>query len=303
MKNEIHGYKVFDYDWACRPDGGFKQYSCPGRFQESGELEICERGMHFCERLIDCFMHYSFSTTNKVAEVIAHGDVIRQDWKLCTNDLEIVREIPWREVLEMVNIGKFCLGRGNVGNKNMGNRNAGSGNIGDWNAGNGNQGNWNVGHSNFGSSNVGVGNWGSYNSGDNNQGVRNAGDWNWGSDNSGCFNTECPKIRMFDQPSNWTYRNWLDSEAYSILDDMPDAEKIVWVPESEMTDQEKCFHPRCDMAGGYLKTVYQPEVRQKYWDSLGDSQKQAIFSLPNFDKDKFFLCTGIRVDGEEDDKK
>ena len=36
----IRGYKVFRPDWSCRPGGGFKQYSCPGRFQQDGVLDV-----------------------------------------------------------------------------------------------------------------------------------------------------------------------------------------------------------------------------------------------------------------------
>lgn len=43
----VKGFKVFNSDWTCRN----KQYSCPGRFEEDGELSICDHGMHFCKRI------------------------------------------------------------------------------------------------------------------------------------------------------------------------------------------------------------------------------------------------------------
>lgn len=81
--------------------------------------------MHFCQTAADCFNYYSFDSSNKVAEVIAYGDVRTDGNKSCTDKLEIVREITWDEVLRIVNIGKNCTGYCNTGNRN----------IGDWNTG------------------------------------------------------------------------------------------------------------------------------------------------------------------------
>ena len=104
--NGVRGYKVFNPDWTCRG----KQYSCPGTFEEDVKLKICERGMHFCQKVSSCFDYYSFDSNNKVAEVVAYGEVITDGEKSVTNKLEIVREISWEEVLEIVNTGKSCTG-------------------------------------------------------------------------------------------------------------------------------------------------------------------------------------------------
>lgn len=121
----VKGYKVFNPDWTCRG----KQYSCPGTFEEFVSPSVCNVGMHFCKNAADCFRYYDFNPNNHVAEVIAHGTVAEDDNKCATNKLEIVREIPWAEVLEIVNTGKTCTGRCNSGNRNSGNWNSG-----DWNA-------------------------------------------------------------------------------------------------------------------------------------------------------------------------
>lgn len=76
MSGPVRGYKVFYSNWTCRPAGAKpKQYTCPGKFEEEGEIEICGHGMHFCTRLLDCFNYYSFNPENKVAEVVAYGDI------------------------------------------------------------------------------------------------------------------------------------------------------------------------------------------------------------------------------------
>ena len=133
--------------------------------------------MHFCRKASDCFNYYDFNPKNKVAEVIAYGDIVESGDKCCTNKLEIVREIPWQELLTIVNTGKDCTGLCNTGNRN----------TGDCNTGNCNTGN------------------------------RNTGDWNKSSCNTGCFNTEEQKITLFNKPSNMTYNDWLISDARYLL--------------------------------------------------------------------------------------
>ena len=175
----VKGYKVFNPDWTCRG----KQYICPGSFEEDVRLRVCFEGMHFCKKAVDCFNYYPFTSENHVAEVIAYGEVVEDGDKCCTNKLEIVREVPWAEVLEAVNVG--------IGN--TGCRNGGNGNSGSWNVGYGNSGNCNDGVLNAGAGNNGDCNSGSCNSGDSNTGDHNIGDgnsgsWNTGNGNSGDWN-------------------------------------------------------------------------------------------------------------------
>lgn len=300
----VKGFKVFNPDWTCTPGNNFKQYTCPGTFEEDVNVKVYSRGMHFCKNLVDCFKYQSFDPENKVAEVIAHGEIDERDNRCCTNKLEIVREIPWSEVLERVNQGKGCTGNRNTGNRNTGNCNTSDWNTGSCNAGNCNTGNHNTGSCNTSDWNTGnrnAGDWnaGNYNTGNCNAGDWNAGDWNYSSFNSGCFNTSEHKILMFDEPSDWTYRDWLNSKAYWILFGIP---KVVttWVYACDMTDEEKAAHPEHVTTGGYLKKLDERNVAQDYWNSLSENQKQIILSLPNFDKEKFYQCTGIRVDGDID---
>lgn len=86
----VHGFKVFRPDWTCSPNGVVKQYACPGKFEEEGKLDICGHGMHFCENAADCFNYYDFDSNNKVAEVIAYGQVIKRGDKSCTDKLEFI---------------------------------------------------------------------------------------------------------------------------------------------------------------------------------------------------------------------
>ena len=275
VQNVVHGFKVFRPDWTCSPNGNTKQYACPGKFEEEGELDVCGHGMHFCQTAADCFNYYSFNSENKVAEVIAYGDVRTDGDKSCTDKLEIVREIPWDEVLRIVNIGKNCTGRCNTGNRNTGNRN-----TGDCNTGNRNTGDCNTGNRN-------TGDW--------NTGNRNTGDWNKSSFNTGCFNTVEQKIMLFNKPSDMTYRDWYESDARWLLNQIP-KDVVEWIYSEDMTDEEKAEHLTHETTGGYLKVLDESECGQLWWGSLSDRQKNIIKAIPNFDAEIFFQCTGIRVD-------
>ena len=291
----VKGYKVFDPDWTCSG----KQYTCPGKCEEKGGLEVCGHGMHFCQTAANCFSYYSFNSKNKVAEVIAYGEVKTDGDKSCTDKLEIVREIPWDEVLRITNIGKNCTGRCNTGDRNTGNcntgyRNTGNGNTGYYNTGNGNTGNRNTGNCNTGDRNTGYWNTGNWNTGNWNTGDCNTGDWNKSSYNTGCFNTEEQKIMLFNKPSNMTYREWLKSDARWLLNQIPKY-VVKWVYKEDMTDEEKAAHPTYETTGGYLKVLDESECGQLWWGSLSDEDKSIIKTIPNFDADIFEECTGIKA--------
>ena len=311
----VKGYKVFRPDWTCDPTGhNPKQYTCPGKFEEEGELDVCGRGMHFCQVAADCFNYYRFNSENKVAEVIAYGEVLTEGDKSCTDKLEIVREIPWDEVLRIVNLGKNCTGRCNTGNRNTGdwntgNRNTVDCNTGNWNTGNCNTGDCNTGNRNTGNCNTGnrntgncnTGNWntgncntGNRNTGNCNTGNRNTGDWNKSSFNTGCFNTEEQKIMLFNKPSDMTYREWMNSDARYLLNQIP-KNVVELVYEEDMTDEEKLANPTYETTGGYLKVLDESECGQLWWDGLPDRQKNIIKAIPNFDANIFQQCTGIEV--------
>ena len=301
VQNVVHGFKVFRPDWTCDPTGyNPKQYTCPGKFEEEGELDVCCHGMHFCQTAADCFNYYSFNSENKVAEVIAYGEVRTEGDKSCTDKLEIVREIPWDEVLRIVNLGKNCTGRWNTGDWNTGDCNTGDWNTGDCNTGNRNTGNRNTGNRNTGNRNTGNRNTGNRNTGDWNTGDWNTGDWNTGdwnksSFNTGCFNTEEQKILLFNKPSDMTYRDWYESDARWLLNQIPKG-VVEWIWSDNMTDEEKEQHPEYKTTDGYLKVLDESECGQIWWGSLSDRQKNIIKAIPNFDAEIFFQCTGIRVD-------
>lgn len=125
----IKGYKVFNENWKCR---GF-QYKVGETFKHNGNIELCGKGFHFCKKASDCFNYYSFDKKNKVAEVEALGLVETENDKSVTDEIRIVREIGWNEVLEIVNEGENCTGIGNTGDWNTGDWNTGDCNTGFFN--------------------------------------------------------------------------------------------------------------------------------------------------------------------------
>ena len=66
-----------------------------------------------------------------------------------------------------------------------------------------------------------------------------------------------------------------------------------------MTDDEKAEHPEHETTGGFL--YLEKADRQAWWESLSDESKATITSMPYFDAEKFFICTGIKVNGADKD--
>lgn len=129
LQAPVYGYKIFNPDWTCRN----KQYTCPGEFKEDVKQMLCDAGMHFCPDLKDCFEYYPSDPNYHCAEVVAIDEIVQDGDECATNHLQIIREIPWDEVLKRINQGKGCTGICNTGDRNTGDRNTGTYNTGDWN--------------------------------------------------------------------------------------------------------------------------------------------------------------------------
>ena len=268
LQAPVYGYKIFNPDWTCRN----KQYTCPGEFKEDVKQMLCDAGMHFCPDLKDCFEYYPSDPNYHCAEVVALDEIVQDGDECATNHLQIIREIPWNEVLKRINQGKGCTGICNTGDRNTGDRNTGTYNTGDWNTGDGNTGDCNTGARNTGNCNT--------------------GDWNKASFSNGVFCTEEPEILIFNKPSGMTLRQWRDSEACYLLNQivfMPNA----WVWDDEMTDEEKEIHPEYKTTGGFLKVLDTSDCCIRWWESLDESDRDVIRSIPNFDAAIFKYITGI----------
>lgn len=99
---------------------------------------------------------------------------------------------------------------------------------------------------------------------------------------------------LFNKMSDWTYEDWMKSDAYRILGQMP-MDVLSYVTWNQMTEEEKREHPKAETTGGYLKQE-ETANRQAWWDSISRRDKESIVSIPNFDRDIFLQITGIDVD-------
>ena len=136
------------------------------------------------------------------------------------------------------------------------------------------------------------------NTGKNCTGFRNTGDRNTGNWNTGCFNTVEQKIFLFNKLSDWTMKDWINSEARSIFYDIR-ISPVQKINKKDMTEKEKEQHPEYQTTGFYLKELRSEEIaeeRQKYWNQLSQKQKDIVMAIPNFDKEIFKEITGIDVD-------
>lgn len=106
--------------------------------------------------------------------------------------------------------------------------------------------------------------------------------------------TEEQKIMMFNKPSDWTYNDWLDSDARRLLNQIP-KNVVEWVWSENMTDEEKAEHPTHETTGGYLKILDESECSQLWWNGLSENERNIIRVLPNFDEVIFEEITGIKV--------
>ena len=273
----MKGYKAFDKDMQCRD----YQFEIGKTYTFDGNPIPCRQGFHFCKSVADCFSYYPRNEDTRVCEVEAIGDVeTDDDVKYCTNKIMIMREVenPREASNASVSSSGYC-------------------NSGYWNSGDCNSGDWNAGNRNWGDCNSGNRNSGDRNSGNWNSGNWNSGDWNSGNWNSGVFCSDS-KIKIFDKESDWTIEDWYNSKARTVMYYCP-CSYSDFVYASDMTVEEKARHPEHETIGGYVKVItVTDEDKQKWWDSLTEDEKQAVYDLPNFDADKFKQCTGIKVERE-----
>lgn len=100
------GYKVFTATWtAVCGKGGYQnpyQYTVGETYEEKEKPHAGHNGFHFCKDLICCFNYYGIDDQKRIGLLEILGDVDEQGDKCATNKMRIVREIPWREAIDIV---------------------------------------------------------------------------------------------------------------------------------------------------------------------------------------------------------
>lgn len=109
------GYKMFNEDWKCidycyADENG----TAVGTVHKiEGKLRICHNGLHFCEKLEDCFDYYDSIKWHKIAKIRAYGEVIKEHDKSCCSIIEIVEELHWDDIsIKMANDNDNLLNNG-----------------------------------------------------------------------------------------------------------------------------------------------------------------------------------------------
>ena len=160
--------------------------------------------------------------------------------------------------------------------------------TGDYSTGNRSTGDWSTGDYSTGDCSTGHRSTGGYSTGG-----YSTGDWSTSNYSTGHFSTEdYSGFGCFDKPCtleewNAAYKpSWL----YFYLTE--------WVPECDMTDEEKESKPTYDTTGGYLKVYDYKAAFQSSYNEATREEQLKIKELPNFDADKFYQISGIRIDEE-----
>ena len=124
------GYKVTKPNGECRPDSSKPGiiYEVGKTYEVQGKLIICENGIHFCQKVANCFAYYDFNPENKVFEIEAYGDLVSDDGNIknAASKVKVIRQLTWGEMLDLANTGSGNTGINNAGYANAGNDNAGA---------------------------------------------------------------------------------------------------------------------------------------------------------------------------------
>jgi hypothetical protein len=276
--NTVYGYAVFDSNWEYQPEWEISTAACEVGKKYDIETYFHAKPIGFLiyKSLSDCVREEEImaeDNSKKIAEVIASGKISseKNSRRFISSGIEIVSEITPERILEILNTGENNKGIDNTGDCNSGNKNTGSYNSGNKNTGNRNSGNQNTGDDNSGHCNVGNGNPGNF----------CVGDYNASSFVVGCFNTEVGKLSFFDSPSDISYNEWHESEAYKLLKKV-NLSPLEWI--------------EYDTIGGFLKAREIENPYKEWWDKLTREERIIIRSIPNFDQDKFWRITGVKAE-------
>jgi hypothetical protein len=197
--------------------------------------------------------------------------------------------------------GHWSTGSWSTGDRSTGNGSTGDWSTGSWSTGDRSTGGWSTGSWSTGHRSTGNGSTGYYSTGDWSTGHRSTGGWSTSNYSTGHFSTEdYSGFGCFDKPC--TLEEWHAAYKPSWLY----FNLIEWLSEDDMTDEEKEANPTYHTTGGYLKVYNYKEAFQASYNRATREEQLRIKELPNFDADKFYQISGIRIDeapAEEEPKE
>ena len=98
-EERIEGYKMFNSDFTCLG----KQYKVGESFTQSGKIECCKNGLHFCVNPFDCLDHYDLfdknGNQNKFAKVIGYGNIDKENCKVAVSNMDIIKELTLKDFI------------------------------------------------------------------------------------------------------------------------------------------------------------------------------------------------------------
>ena len=100
-ENAIVAYKAFDENFRCRDF----MYEVGKEYHINGDVEMCENGFHACKDLMDTFSYYPI-VNSRFAIVKLWGDILFGFDKMCASDIEIVEELPLKDIVKRYVLSK-----------------------------------------------------------------------------------------------------------------------------------------------------------------------------------------------------
>lgn len=100
-ENAIFAYKGFDENFRCSDF----QYEVGKEYHINGDVKMCGNGFHACKDLIDTFSYYPI-VNSRFAIVKLWGDILFGFDKMCASDIEIVEELPIKDIVKRYVLSK-----------------------------------------------------------------------------------------------------------------------------------------------------------------------------------------------------
>ena len=99
------GLKGFDHNFCCRG----MQFEEGQEYHVSGQISVCENGIHYCTEPCDCFYYYSPASaryaivvgTGKLSFAMSNNRLIKNT-KLAASDLYVYKELQISELVDLV---------------------------------------------------------------------------------------------------------------------------------------------------------------------------------------------------------
>ena len=100
-ENAITAYKAFNSNFSCRDF----MYEVGKEYHINGDVKMCGNGFHACQNSIDTFNYYPMENS-RFAIVKLWGDILFDFDKMCASDIEIVEELPLKDIVKRYVLSK-----------------------------------------------------------------------------------------------------------------------------------------------------------------------------------------------------